>query len=205
MKKRILVVLSMLLGISLQGQESFKETAEKYRENHYRSFASQEDGPITLSDLKYLDFYKPDQAYVCDCKVILTPDEKPFQLKTYSNTEKPYQKYAQLECFINGQKIQLSAYVSLLYKNHPIYKNRLFIPFMDVTNGEETYGGGRYLDIYKKDIKEKKVNVDFNKAYNPWCAYSYGYNCPIPPRENHLDIAIKAGEKNYTGELKVRQ
>jgi uncharacterized protein (DUF1684 family) len=204
MKNGIFVALCMLFIHTLPGQDSFKDITEKYRDNHYHTFASQEEGPITISDIKHLDFYEPDKAYLCDCKVLLTPDAKPFQLKTYSNIEKPYQKYAQLECVLKGEKLQLSAYVGLLHRNNPVYKDRLFVPFMDLTNGEETYGGGRYLDMSKNDIKGKMVVVDFNKAYNPWCAYSEGYNCPIPPLENHLEIAIEAGEKNFKGVIKVK-
>jgi uncharacterized protein (DUF1684 family) len=73
----------------------------------------------------------------------------------------------------------------------------LFIPFNDLTNYEETYGGGRYLDVSTTDIVNGKMVVDFNKSYNPYCAYSDGYNCPIPPDANKLQVTIKAGEKNY--------
>lgn len=78
------------------------------------------------------------------------------------------------------------------------YKNHLFLPFTDLTSGEETYDNGRYIDLETVDIKNKTVEIDFNKAYNPYCAYvSYTYNCPIPPKENYLPVAILAGEKNY--------
>jgi len=76
---------------------------------------------------------------------------------------------------------------------HPIYKNHIFIPFTDLTNGEETYGGGRYIDATIP--KGKSITLDFNYSYNPYCHYTEGYNCPIPPKENFLDIKIKAGEK----------
>ena len=73
----------------------------------------------------------------------------------------------------------------------------LFVPFGDATSGFESYGGGRYIEFYISDIKNNKVIIDFNKAYNPYCAYTTGYNCPIPPTENMLTVAITAGEKNY--------
>jgi uncharacterized protein (DUF1684 family) len=73
----------------------------------------------------------------------------------------------------------------------------LFVPFGDATSGFESYGGGRYIEFYISDIKNNKVIIDFNKAYNPYCAYTTGYNCPIPPAENLLTVAIPAGEKNY--------
>ena len=76
-----------------------------------------------------------------------------------------------------------------------LYKDYLFLPFTDPTNGVTTYGGGRYLDLMIPATKV--VQLDFNKAYNPYCAYSGNYSCPIPPEENHLEIEIKAGVKKY--------
>ena len=80
------------------------------------------------------------------------------------------------------------------------YKDYLFIPFMDHTNGETTYGGGRYFDVMIGDIMDDKLVLDFNICYNPYCAFSDGYNCPVPPKENHLEVAIKAGEKMFNKE-----
>ena len=71
----------------------------------------------------------------------------------------------------------------------------LFIPFKDATSGRETYGAGRFLEIHEPD--EERFTLDFNRCFNPLCNYSPAYNCPIPPRENHLEIAIEAGEKTY--------
>jgi uncharacterized protein (DUF1684 family) len=78
------------------------------------------------------------------------------------------------------------------------YKDHLFIPFTDATSGEGTYESGRYIDLDIKDITDNKFTIDFNKAYNPYCAYVTGrYNCPIPPVENRLAVAIRAGEKAF--------
>ena len=77
------------------------------------------------------------------------------------------------------------------------YRNYLFVPFTDATTGDESYGSGRYLEFYIADIQNNTLQLDFNKAYNPYCAYAAGYKCPIPPRENNLPLAIKAGEKNF--------
>jgi hypothetical protein len=87
------------------------------------------------------------------------------------------------------------AEISLL-EAFPEYKDLLFIPFKDLTNGRESYGGGRYIDI--KNPAGKSAIIDFNLAYNPSCAYgSDKYSCPIPPKENFLQVKIKAGEKTY--------
>ena len=78
----------------------------------------------------------------------------------------------------------------------------MFLPFKDFTNNEGTYGGGRYINLLDTDIKNEKIEIDLNKSYNPWCAYSDGFNCPIPPRENHIEIEVNAGEKNFKGMYK---
>ena len=78
------------------------------------------------------------------------------------------------------------------------YRDYLGLMFTDKTSGKETYDAGRYIDFNIGDIKNDKLVIDFNKAYNPYCAYVKGkYSCPIPPRENYLPIAIEAGEKNF--------
>ncbi len=89
----------------------------------------------------------------------------------------------------------LLAYQNLdLLKNKPEYR-KLFVPFNDYTNGVSSYGGGRYLDI---DIPAgDKTIIDFNFAYNPYCAYHDRWSCPIPPSENNLDIEVEAGVKSY--------
>ncbi|MBF6612375.1 MAG: DUF1684 domain-containing protein [Chloroflexi bacterium] len=92
---------------------------------------------------------------------------------------------------LDGEKQQLTAY--RMIPAHADF-NELFVPFRDVTSGKETYGAGRYLDIPAHNGNVEYV-LDFNKAYNPLCAYSPRYNCPYPPPQNHLKIAIEAGEK----------
>jgi uncharacterized protein len=94
----------------------------------------------------------------------------------------------------------LQVFQNLGLLNDPKYSDHLFIPFTDGTTYTETYGGGRYIDLSTKDIKGDKLMVDFNKCYNPYCAYAEGYNCPIPPVENRLPISIHAGERNWAKE-----
>jgi uncharacterized protein (DUF1684 family) len=99
----------------------------------------------------------------------------------------------------------LAVYQSIKHLRHPIYKNHLFLPYRDHTNDETTYGGGRYIDVLISEVESGKMYLDFNKSYNPWCGYSDGYNCPIPPSENSLEVAIEAGEMTYAGEKKKRK
>ena len=104
---------------------------------------------------------------------------------------------------VGGKSCALNLYQNLRLVNMPEYQDYLFLPFKDATNGDSTYGGGRYLDFRQKDISSEGILLlDFNKAYNPYCAYSDGFNCPIPPLPNHLAIEVPAGEKNFKGEKK---
>jgi uncharacterized protein (DUF1684 family) len=112
---------------------------------------------------------------------------------------KMFVKYGVLKFRVSGRARTLAVYQAdtATLKKFPEYADLLFIPFRDATNRTETYGGGRYIDI-KIAAGQREVTVDFNLAYNPNCAYGGDkWNCPIPPRENSLDIEIKAGEKRY--------
>jgi hypothetical protein len=77
------------------------------------------------------------------------------------------------------------------------YDPHLFVPFTDHTTGVESYGGGRYLDLPIPTEGVAELIVDFNRCYNPYCAYGDGFSCPIPPRKNDLDFSVRAGERDY--------
>ena len=118
-------------------------------------------------------------------------------MNTSSGMKKKYFQYGIVTFNLFDSVQHLYVYQSADLMKQEKYKDYLFIPFGDATSGFTSYGGGRYLDLVFSDIKDGKIILDFNKAYNPYCAYVTGYNCPIPPKENLLNIAIKAGEKNY--------
>ncbi|MGF2413318.1 MAG: DUF1684 domain-containing protein, partial [Ferruginibacter sp.] len=152
---------------------------------------------------KYFRFYAADKNYKLNCSFIKSIDTGLVIMKTSGKTipEKDFIRYGKLVFTINDTALQLTVYQSKSLQQNAQYNNYLFIPFTDVTTGDETYGSGRYIDILTTDIKNNTVVIDFNKAYNPYCAYSSGFNCPIPPRENYLTIAIKAGEKAFAKPL----
>ncbi|ANQ52052.1 DUF1684 domain-containing protein [Flammeovirga sp. MY04] len=119
---------------------------------------------------------------------------KVFGMKTSTSRMAQYKKYGTLSFEINGETFKLNVYQSESLKKSEEYKDYLFLPFMDQTNGNTTYGAGRYIDL--SIPKGKTIVVDFNKAYNPYCAYTEGYSCPIPPQDNFLNTEIKAGIKS---------
>lgn len=152
---------------------------------------------VKPEDKKYFSFFAPDKKYKVSAQVYNLTDSVGFIMKTSGYKTPRYFKYALLQFKVGGKTLQLTAYKNEQLSADSQYKNMLFIPFTDVTNGKESYGGGRYLEIYNTDIKNNQIELDFNKAYNPYCTYTSGYNCPIPPAENNLPIKIKAGEKNF--------
>ena len=154
-------------------------------------------GPLKPQQAKHLDYYKPDVAYRAWGEFKETPGTKPFMVQTHSGKQKPYREYGQVSFRIKDTLLTLHVYQNIDLINNATYKNYLFVPFNDLTNYVATYGGGRYIDITIDDIKNGKVLIDFNKCYNPYCAYADGYSCPIPPKENYLQMEIRAGEKAF--------
>jgi len=116
-------------------------------------------------------------------------------MKTTTDRLPIYRKYGEARFKLGGKDQVLSIFQNLGLMEDPEYEDYLFVPFTDETNGSESYGGGRYLDVEMPE--GDRMIINFNKAYNPYCAYNAKYSCPIPPAENHLDIEVKAGVKAY--------
>ncbi len=198
--KNVVIIFSWFFLLPLTGQsQSFKKQIKQHRKTYKKNFLADERAPLTKKDLKKMQFFAAQEKYKVRAEFTLTPDAKPFKMATYSGITRDYISYGIINFTIDGESHQLNIYKNLGFLNNPVYKDHLFLPFKDWTNDEESYGGGRYLDLKMSDIIDQKIYIDFNKAYNPWCAYSDGYNCPVPPKENHLGIALKAGERKFKG------
>lgn len=182
--------------------QSFSQQIASHREKYKSDFVSSEHAPLKEPDLKHLQFYKADSTYKIVGNVFVLGNQKSFNMPTYDGTSKEFTKYALVSFKLHGKTHVLTLYRNVALLTNPLYKDLLFLPFTDQTNNKETYGGGRYIDLNTNSINEAKIVIDFNKAYNPYCAYSDGYRCPIPPEENDLGLEIKAGEKKYIGEKK---
>jgi uncharacterized protein len=152
---------------------------------------------VSKNDRKYIHFYKIDEGYRVAASVKKINDKKGFDMNTASGVKQKYFIYGLLTFKLHDSLLHLYIYQSAALMKQKKYKDYLFVPFGDATSGFESYGGGRYLDFTISDIKNNSLIFDFNKAYNPYCAYTSGYNCPIPPKENLLTVSIPAGEKNY--------
>jgi len=184
---------------------TYENSIRNFRKDHLNAFLEEDRSPLNKSDFQHVSFFIADSTYKVEAEYTMTPEAKAFDVKTSADKTKSYKSYARLNFSLNEENFELHVYESMRYKDIEEYKDYLFLPFTDLTNGESTYGGGRYLDLDKKDFKEGRIIVDFNKCYNPWCAYSDGFNCPVPPRENDLDIQINAGERMYLGPYKKLQ
>jgi len=189
------VVLFGSLCARLSAQ-TYKDSITEYRKHYKQDFLTDARSPLKAADTGYLRFYNIDPSYRVVASLEVTMDSKPFMIPTHSGKLKPYRGYGILRFKLHGKSYVLHAYQSAdsTKKQLAAY---LFIPFTDKTNTKETYGAGRYIDIDTSEIKGDKVILDFNKCYNPYCAFADGYSCPFPPKENDLQTEIKAGEKLF--------
>lgn len=154
--------------------------------------------PLTKKDLKKfksLEFFKFDSMYVVKAKLKRTLNEVPFEMKTTTSRLPKYVKYGVLEFSLKGKVLQLEVFQNLKLMEKPEYEDYLFLPFLDQTNGETSYAGGRYIEL--RIPEGDSITIDFNTAYNPYCAYNKRYSCPIVPRYNFLPLKIEAGVKAF--------
>jgi uncharacterized protein len=191
----VLLVLIYTKGIIAQDKvytDSLKKFQQKYVQEHE---------VVSGKNKKLFRFFPVNKTFLVNCTFEPIKDTVGFIMKTSGSISKKHYRYGKLHFNIKGTELELTIYQSDKLMNTPEYADYLFVPFTDATTGDETYGSGRYFDLRLGDIKNNTVLLDFNKCYNPYCAYTSGYNCPIPPKENRLTVAIKAGEKVFPKHL----
>jgi len=172
-----------ILDFQKELNESFKDPDSSPLPDKYRK------------DFEGLDFFEPDTSYVVEARFERTPEAEPFLMPTTTDRQTQEVVYGIAHFTLNGEEHQLEVYQSLGLLDDEEYEDYLFLPFLDNTNGEETYGGGRYIDL---TIPEgNTLVIDFNKAYNPYCVYNKKYSCPLVPRQNYLRTKVRAGVKNF--------
>lgn len=151
--------------------------------------------PEDFKDFHCLEFYPIDEKFIIEAKFVRTPDEKPFLMPTTTARLPEYVKYGEAHFSMDGKDFVLNLFKSVEPYDEPGYEDYLFLPFTDLTSGDGSYGGGRFLD--QRIPQGNTIVIDFNKAYNPYCAYSARFSCPIPPKENDLLIRVEAGVKAF--------
>ena len=191
---KYLPVLFLLLTIHACAQpgKNYADSLRSYRQAYVNSHEV-----VTGDNKKNFRFFPIERSFAIQADFEELKDKPEVKFKTFAGFGQRYLRYGKLHFKYKGNSYSLSVYFSPAESVMEKYKNHLFIPFTDQTNGRFTYGGGRYVDILTTDIKSGKVIIDFNKNYNPYCAYTTGYMCPIPPKENDLPIAVTAGEKAF--------
>ena len=178
-------------------QSDYFTTIQNNRYTMNKNFADKSTTPFDADDLKEfraLDFFPIDSTYRVVADFQLNEDPNLFEMPTTTDRRPLYLNFGVATFSIDGKEVQLHVYQSK-DRNSPDFYDALFIPFTDLTSGNESYGGGRYIE--PEYPSEGEIVIDFNTSYNPYCVYNSKYSCPIPPKENRLPIAIKAGIKNY--------
>jgi uncharacterized protein (DUF1684 family) len=165
--------------------DDFREEKNAFFKNHPQS-------PLTREQKRAftgLNYFPENPELRLRVAVEPLATKETVQMQTSTGDVQTYQKYGRFKFAVEGQEAELTVYAS---------ENGLFLPFADALAGTETYGAGRYLE--PEGLEGEKFLVDFNLAYNPYCAYNDKWSCPIPPRENRLLVAVRAGEKMFHAE-----
>ena len=175
-------------------QDAYRDSMNSYLANYVETHEV-----VTGEDKQYLTFFPIDANYRVVANFKRANNFNWFAMETSGSIKKTFRIYGMLRFMLHDTLLTLNVYQSQSLMNTEEYQHHLFLPFSDLTSGDETYTAGRYIDLVMEDIVDNKVIIDFNKAYNPYCAYVSGkYNCPLPPRENELPVAILAGEKAFS-------
>lgn len=174
--------------------EDYIEKIEGERERQFKFIRFNIDSPLTDTqkvDFKKLNFYQIDPIYRVKARMVTVENKKVREVPLTDGSKEKYIEHSYAEFELGGNVNRLL----LLQSIDEVDKRNFFLAFADQTSAEDTYGGGRYINA-RQDGKNS-ITIDFNLAYNPYCAYNPDYACPLPPRENLLVIPILAGEKNY--------
>lgn len=196
--KNLFLLFILVLSISCAQEKTVLSGETKWQKKMNADFKDASKSPLKDKDRKTftgLDFFKFDSTFVVEAILKRTPDSEWFNMKTTDDRLSKERIYGVLSFKLKGRKYELNVYQGEELMKTEGFTDYLFLPFLDDTNGTSTYGGGRYIDlrIPHGDV----IELDFNKAYNPYCAYDEKYSCPIVPRVNYLDIEVKAGVKAF--------
>ena len=190
----LVVIGSIIYTFSGVGNDiPYRELIQQERGDKDNFLRTSPESPLTEADKKEfrgLNYYPVDETFKVRATLELILAEEVVAMPTSDGKEKHYRKYAYAKFKLGNKALQL-----VLFQPMQKPDDLLFLPFADGTSALETYGAGRYLDFDMPEDNE--LTIDFNLAYNPYCAYSDKYSCPLPPKENFLAVAIEAGEKNY--------
>ena len=162
---------------------------DEFRREKDEFFKEHSQSPLTReqkTDFSGLQYFPENDELRLEVKVDLLGDSRPFQMQTTTGSVQMYVRHGRFKFTVNGQEAELTIYRS---------EHGYFLPFVDSLAGQETYPAGRYLE--PEELPGDRFLVDFNIAYNPYCAYNEIWSCPITPAENRLKVPVEAGEKLF--------
>ena len=191
----LIPVFLIFIWLSFSGREdqAYLEQVKETIEERKKFLKTNDESPFIQHDEVYKepDYFEIDADYRVYATVERVTQRKILSLPNSTSGMESYEEYAWLHFKVKGQSQKLLVLKPYGFGAMAV----LFCAFTDETSADQTYGGGRYLDI--EIGKSNKVVLDFNLAYNPYCAYTDKYSCPLPPKENHLTITVLAGEKSF--------
>ena len=195
MNRICILLFSLFLLLNCDNRKRYNNDLTPFQREINDFFKDASVSPLKKRDLKNfrgLDFFTYDSTYLVTAKLTKTPKEKPFMMLTTTDMVVEYIKYGTVSFELLNNLYSLDIYKNL---EDPNERDNLFLPFLDDTNGNESYGGGRYINL--SIPQGDNLIIDFNSAFNPYCVYDEKYSCPIVPRENYLPLEIKAGVMNF--------
>jgi uncharacterized protein len=194
----VIAVVTITILYTVYGskdQTAYINQIKKEREEKDRFMRTSKESPFAENTeaFKGLKYFPADLKYKVTATLVPVQQKKQVILATNDGKEERYMEYAYAEFDLLGFRNRL---LILEMMDMGPSRGKLFLAFGDATSADETYGAGRYLDVAKTQ-GASTITLDFNKAYNPYCAYTEKYSCPLPPPENLLTIPVQAGEKAY--------
>lgn len=192
------LIVCFFMFTACQTDKSYINSNSEYQKNQNDFFKDASKSPLKskdLKDFKGLDFFSIDSSYVVKAKLFRTPNTSFFGMKTTTERITKERVFGILSFNIDNQPFELNVYQGESAGEEDVDANYLFLPFLDESNGLTTYVGGRYIDLYAP-VGDTLI-IDFNQAYNPFCAYNDKYSCPIVPRENYIPLSVTAGVKSF--------
>ncbi|MBV7268459.1 DUF1684 domain-containing protein [Winogradskyella luteola] len=196
--KNLFLLFSIVFSVGCSQDKQMLNEETEWQKELNAEYKDASKSPLKKKDIKKfkgLDFFKFDSTYVVRANLKRTPDSKWFNMKTTTDRVTKERIFGIITFELKDVKYQLNVYQGKELMQTEEYRDYLFLPFLDDTNGNESYGGGRYIDL--RIPENDSLTIDFNTAYNPYCAYNEKYSCPIVPRENYIATEVKAGVKVF--------
>ena len=190
---RSLVVALAVLGAACSGSpKSYEEEIGEWHAEKDRFMRESSQSPVPeaqRASFRAIPYFPVNEEYRVPASLSVITSSEILEMSTSTGLRRQMRRVGTLSFTLKGQPMTLTAFVEATERD----MRRLFVPFGDLTNGTETYHGGRYLDLDR--TASGVYDLDFNRAYHPFCLFNSGYDCPVPPRENRLQVPIRAGER----------